>query len=74
MQKVKNVLDQRAQRQRGKGLLALHFLCLCLAICPLNALDILWRRSKAQERDVGRMWVSRYNVGKSKASQREYAV
>lgn len=31
---------------------ALHSLCLCLAACPLNALDIFCRRSKAQERDV----------------------
>lgn len=70
--KSRNVLDQRAQLQREQGFLALHF--FFVAFCPLNVLDILRRRSKAQERDVACMWVSRYNVGWSKASQREYAV
>lgn len=49
------VLDQRAQlrREKKRACWFLHFHCLCLAFCPLNALDILRRRSKARERDVG---------------------
>lgn len=75
MQEVKKRIgSERTAAARKKGSLALHFLCLCLAFCLLNTLDILRRRSKAQERDVGCMWVSRYNVGQSKALQREYAV
>lgn len=51
-----DVLDQRARLQPLKGSLALHLGCPCLPFCPLNTLDILRWRSKAQERREAALW------------------
>lgn len=64
------IREQSCSRNRARCT-ALHFLCLC-AFCRLNTLDIWRRRSEAQERGVGCVWVSRNNVGQSQAPQREH--